>query len=176
MQGTIAEVRDSQSGKTISVKVGNEWYTSKCWEFREMQGQMITFEPSLSEWNGKTMKWINEYAPSGMGPADQAMNQAMQNNPQPAQAPVQQAQPAKQESAIDRDASIVAQALTKSVSHTSAEEAWNTYTMLYTKYKSWGGVYRAPNMQTHPAIGDNDFAMQSENPAPQDFDDSDIPF
>lgn len=135
-----------------------------------MIGKDITFEPTSSEWQGNTMWWINEYQESGaaLGPADQAMQQAMQNNPAPAQPPTNGSAPQ-----IDRDASIVAQALTKSVTHATAADAWSTYTMLYAKYKQWDGVYRSG--QTAQPAPSPTVAPQYPTPDDADFDDS-IPF
>lgn len=176
MNGTIAQVKDSQSGKTLSVKVGDQWYTSKNWEFRDMIGKDITFEPTSSEWQGNTMWWINEYQESGaaLGPADQAMQQAMQNNPAPAQPPTQQP---TQQPVVDRDASIVAQALTKSVTCANAQEAWETYTMLYAKYKQWDGVYRSGKtaQPAAPTTGVPPTADNAQAPYNDEFLDS-IPF
>ena len=152
MQGKIEAVNRSKSGKTLGVKVGEVWYTSKNWELENKVGASITFEPAASEFNGKTMWWLNDYVEVGSSttPADQAFDAAYaqrqpppqptpyaQHQPmgQPTQAPPapQQAHPSK----MDREASIVAQALTKAVTCTNAQQAWETYVFLYNKVLEW---------------------------------------
>jgi len=138
MQGKIEAVNRSKSGKTLGVKVGEVWYTSKNWELENKVGASITFEPAASEFNGKTMWWLNDYVEVGSSttPADQAFDAAYaQHQPRPTQAPPapQQAHPSK----MDREASIVAQALTKAVTCTNAQQAWETYVFLYNKVLEW---------------------------------------
>ena len=61
MRGKIEQAKDSQSGKTLGVKIGERWYSTKDFEMRSMVGKMIDFEPTSSEYNGKTMWWLNDY-------------------------------------------------------------------------------------------------------------------
>ena len=61
MRGKIEQVQKSKSGKTLGVRIGEVWYSSKNWELEGMANEMIEFEVSLSEFNGNTIKWINEY-------------------------------------------------------------------------------------------------------------------
>ena len=60
-------------------------------------------------------------------------------SPQPPQMAPQapQSAPAPQSSAVNRDASIVAQALAKSITHATAEQAWASYVYLYDKALNW---------------------------------------
>ena len=77
MIGTIEATNKSQSGKTLGVKIGETWYTSKNWELENMVNQSIDFEPSSSNFNGKVMWWINDYVAANAPPtADQAFNPA----------------------------------------------------------------------------------------------------
>ncbi len=98
------------------------------------------------------MHWLNDYNAVGGGnpnpTADQAFNQAHQPPPQgmpppmgqpapPPQAYPQNAQPTQAPVAVDLNASIVAQALTKSIACATPEDAWKAYTTLYFKVLSW---------------------------------------
>jgi hypothetical protein len=145
MHGQIEATNKSQSGKTLGVKVGETWYTSKNWELEGMVGQTIDFEPSSSVFNGKTMWWINDYGVSNAPPtADQAMAQAMANQPPPyqqgdrvntaPQMPV--AAPSPQVSSRDKDATIGALALTKAVSGDAAT-VWAAFEFFYAKLLTW---------------------------------------
>jgi hypothetical protein len=151
MRGKIDQVKDSTSGKTLSVLIGNQWYSSKSWEFRQMVGQTIEFEPSTSEWQGKTMHWINDYGVVQPTAAD-AMAAAMPQNIPPtppveayqehqtAAGHIPQQPPAAPQTALkDRDASIVAQALTKACTAPGddPELVWSRYTTFYYKYVGW---------------------------------------
>lgn len=62
MRGKIEAVKESQSGKSLSVKIGERYFTTKNWDMREHVNKMIEFDPSTTEWNGKTIYWINDYA------------------------------------------------------------------------------------------------------------------
>ena len=103
MLGKIEQVRDSKSGKTLSVLIGGQWYSTKAWEFREMVGQTIDFESSTSEFQGSVMHWLNDYSVVAQAPqtADAAMNAAMatQPPPMPPTPPVEAYQPAPQTAA-----------------------------------------------------------------------------
>lgn len=114
IRGRIEEARQSQSGKTMGVKINGHWYSSKAFELENMVGQTIEGQTSASEWNGKTMMWLNDYkevpasADDAMqaamaGPASSAPVQAPQSAPQPAQAPT------------DKDLTITALAILKAV-------------------------------------------------------------
>lgn len=61
MRGQISQVKDAQSGKTLSVLVGDQWYSTKIFELRELVGQVLELQVSSSPWQGKTMHWINDY-------------------------------------------------------------------------------------------------------------------
>lgn len=155
MQGQIQVARKSKSGKNLSVQVGGAWYVSKCWEFEQMVGQEITFEPSTQNFpDGGSITWINEYGvTAGTTPSDQAFNQAhAQYQPEgmagqappmgnPAPPPIPQSpipQQAPQRPSVDRDASITALALTKCIQNiTSTEMAFSAYKDLYNKVLEW---------------------------------------
>lgn len=91
-RGQIESVTDSQSGKTISVKIGGKFFSTKNWELRGMVGQTIEFVPDASEYNGKTIMWLNDYTPAGTAPptAADAFNQAHAQRPSYQPAPVAQ--------------------------------------------------------------------------------------
>ena len=61
MKGKIEQARDSQSGKTIGVKVNGEWFQSKDFELKNCVGQMIEFEPTYSTWQDKRIGWLKDY-------------------------------------------------------------------------------------------------------------------
>ena len=135
---TIMATRTSQSGKTLGVKAHDgTWYQTKDFHLAELTGQAILAMTSQSVWNDKTMHWINDYTlPEGQ-PAI---------TPRPAQGPPQRApaapQPAitAQPSGVDRDASIVAQALVKSLELTSVEQVWAAYQSIYGSYIKWAAA------------------------------------
>ena len=80
-RGAIEFTKKSQSGKTLSVAVGGNYFSTKNWEFENMVGQVIEFVPDASEFQGKTIMWINDWSQPGVGSqtAAQAMDQAMAN-------------------------------------------------------------------------------------------------
>lgn len=143
MQGTIQQAKPSKSGKTLGVLINDTWYSTKNWELQGMQGQDITFEPSQSEFNGQIMHWLNDYVPVGASntPSAQAFDQAHAANQgdRVNAAPPHQGTTATASNAsgIDLNASIVAQALTKSVTCANAQEAWQCYTYLYKQALNW---------------------------------------
>jgi len=58
----VEEARQSQSGKTLGVKLDGRWYQTKQWELQHMVGETIDIvDASQSVWNGKTIHWLNEY-------------------------------------------------------------------------------------------------------------------
>ena len=60
--GEIEEVKRSQSGKSLGVKLNGKWYSTKIWELEHMVGQTITVtDDSVQNWNGRDIHWINEY-------------------------------------------------------------------------------------------------------------------
>jgi len=122
--GIIESTSKSQSGKTLGVKIGGKYYTTKNWELADLVGKEIVFEPEPSEFNGKTMYWLNEYSVSGgtnAGPAAQVVDQAVAA------------------SADDKDCLIGAMALTKSCPGTR-EEVWETFQFFYFKLKGWDRI------------------------------------
>ena len=148
MQGTIEAVKKSTSGKSLGVLIGGTWYSTKNWELEGMQGKSITFQTSVQEFSGGGQcHWLNDYTVDGASttPADQAFDAAYaQRQPPPQPTPYDQHQPrptqapqAPHPSKMDREASIVAQALTKAVTCANAQQAWETYVFLYNKVLEW---------------------------------------
>ncbi len=125
MIGIIESTNKSQSGKTLGVKIAGKFYTTKEWELADLVGKEIVFDPDVSEYNGKTMYWLNEYSVSGTqpatGPAAQVMDQAVAAE------------------ADDKDCLIGAMALTKSCPG-SREEVWETFQFFYFKLKAWDRI------------------------------------
>ena len=135
MQGQIQQANPSKSGKTLSVQIGGQWYTSKHFELQNMVGQEITFTSSVQEFpDGGSCTWLNDYSASGAAPtpADQAMNQAMAT--QAPQRPV--AAPSPRPNSRDKDATIGALALTKAVSGDAAT-VWGAFEFFYAKLLAW---------------------------------------
>jgi len=169
---TIMETRISQSGKTLGVKAHDgTWYQTKDFPLAELTGQAILAMTSQSVWNDKTMHWINDYTlPEGQ-PA---------LTPRPASGPVQRPRDTSsaipqptipaQPSAVDRDASIVAQALCKTIQHANAQQAWQSYRAIYFNYEIWA--------RTGAPLVDKEVKQPSEQVQSShgpEFDD-DIPF
>jgi hypothetical protein len=135
MIGTIESANTSQSGKTLSVKIGGAYYSSKNWELQGMVGQEIVFEPSPQVFpDGSSIQWLNDYQPSNMQttPAGQAMNQAMGANVAP---PAGQAAPL-QSPAPNKDSVIGAMALAKACPGTP-EQVWENFVFFYNKLNGW---------------------------------------
>ena len=119
MQGHIQVARKSKSGKNLSVQVSGDWYVSKNWEFENMVGQEITFEPAVQTFNdGGSITWINEYNATGQSttPAGQAFDAAHAQAPpmgQPAPMPTSIGNPGTQAPQTDKELTITALALVK---------------------------------------------------------------
>jgi hypothetical protein len=62
VRGFIQAAKPSTSGKTLSVQVGGKWMSTKLWELQSKVGQEIVGETSESDFNGKTMTWLNSYS------------------------------------------------------------------------------------------------------------------
>ncbi len=80
MIGIIESAQASKSGKTLSVKLGGNYYSSKNWELQNMVGKEIIFEPSPQNFpDGSSIQWLNDYQPSNAQttPAGEAMERAM---------------------------------------------------------------------------------------------------
>lgn len=159
MRGRIEQVKDSQSGKTLSVKIGETWYSTKSWEFRDMVGQTIDFDTSTSEWQGKTMHWLNDYTIASQtadGAMSAAMERAIANQPLGSHPPLPQtpheleaipveAYVANQPAPVapqttappNKDSVIGAMALCKCCSLGTSEQAFANFVFLYNKLNSW---------------------------------------
>ena len=158
MQGIIKATKTSKSGKSLGVCIDDKWYSSKAFELAGLQGKEITFTTSHQAFpDGGGIDWINDYSEIGGAPntADQVMAQAMANQPPPMGQPIapmagttvqapQMAPQAPQSAPTvgkDRDASIVAQALTKACTAPGDDinKVWTTYQTLYLRYLRWNG-------------------------------------
>ena len=142
MIGTIQAAQDSKSGKTLSVQIEGQWYSTKSWELREMIGQTIDFQSSTSEFNGTTMHWLNDYK-SQTTPAAAAMNAAMashdtqamqQGAPTP---PVAAYEPPGAPQTANKDSVIGAMALCKCCVPGTPEQVFSNFVFLYNKLNSW---------------------------------------
>lgn len=157
-QGIIEATKPSQSGKTLGVLIGGKWYSTKAPELANMVGQMITFETSRQYFpQGGSCHWLNDYTVVGQAgnAADAAFQQAhAQNQGQTAPQNVSQA---AQGPFQDRNASIVAQALTKActVPGDAVEVVWGRFRRFY-------GL----------ASGQSDSAVNSSPPTDFPYDDS----
>ena len=150
---TIMEARTSQSGKSLGVKCNDGiWYQTKCWELQGCIGKAVMADTSTSEFNGKTMNWINDYKEPGQAPAQQAPSVTV--TPQVTQPP-----------SVNRDASIVAQTLCKSITFSDPTQAFSAYCQLYGLYEDWA---------SRPDV--NEQVLQAEAQAVADEFNDDIPF
>lgn len=167
--GRIDSANISKSGKTLSVQIGGTWYTTKHFELQNMIGQSITFQTSTSEFNGKPIHWLNDYSDGTAGntPADQvfqaahAQNQAGYANPPPIGSPPQSASQPPQGPNINREASIIAQALTKSCTAPGdgVQVVWDRYKQFYGL--AMGGPER---IQAPPSADTNEYDDLSDIP------------
>jgi hypothetical protein len=160
MQGIIQQAQPSKSGKTLSVQIGGQWYSTKHFELQNMIGQSVTFQTSQSEFNGTIMHWLNDYVSDSASttPSGAAFDQAMAQQ-QPMGAP----QTPVQAPARDRDASIIAQALTKACTGPGddVQQVWSRYCSFY-RFALKG-------------VPDTEKPVAPPAPPANDFDD-DIPF
>jgi len=149
MIGQIQATNKSQSGKTIGVQIDNVWYTSKNWELADSVGKTIIFEPDTSEFNGRTMHWLNDYVfeEAGNTPSGQAMNMAVARSEAAMGVQANYTTPDAPDKIMDdhhaalralpnKDSLIGALALTKAV-HGSKEEIWESFVFFYYKLEGW---------------------------------------
>ena len=142
---TVERAQRSQSGKTLSVLSGDRWYTTKHFELGNMIGMAIHCQTSESDWQGKPMYWINDYTIPGNQPGTVQPPVPPIQAPPPIQTPVNMPQQAMMPplpsttapQAINRDASIVAQTLCKTVTFTTIQDAWAAYKLIYAAYQGW---------------------------------------
>ena len=138
---TIQQTRRSQSGKSLGVqdKVDMRWYNTKAWELETMVGQTIYAQTSESEWQGRPQYWINDYTmPEGQAAAPP--------NVPPQYDPLHGAGtgPAR---VVDRDASIVAQVLCKTVTFSTVDAAFYAYIAVYEMVREWQVTGRTPEAE-----------------------------
>ena len=62
--GIVESIKDSKSGKSYHVIVSGSRYLCKEGSIRDFLNREIIFEPSTSEYEGKTYHWINDFMPS----------------------------------------------------------------------------------------------------------------
>jgi len=131
---TIQEARRSQSGKTLGIRdQDGVWHQTKCWDLEMATGHTIYAMTSISEFQGKQMHWINSYEhPAGATPPVLPPPPAIQTPVQHPQAPIP-----PQPQQVDRDASIVAQTLCKTVTFSNIDAAWSAYLTVYGSYMDW---------------------------------------
>lgn len=151
MHGTIEQAQMSKSGKTLRIKVGGTWYSTNNFALQQAIGRNVQFEVGTSEYMGNTIYWAND--------AELVTDVGMDV---PANVPAPRPQQAAQSPSgtdRDRDASIIAQALTKACTAPgdSGDTVWARYCFFY--YKALAG--EKPPAESHAA--------------PPEFDD-DIPF
>lgn len=161
LQGTIQQAQHSKSGKTLSVLVNDQWYSTKHFELQNMIGQEITAQTSESEFNGKVMHWLNDYSPTNATttPAGQVFDQAhAQAPPMGSPAPPSYLpadgrgdpgtpQPSPQTASVDKNASITALALTKCIQNIqTTEAAFQAYKNLYYMAIEWNPGDRDDSM------------------------------
>ena len=139
MQAVIEATKTSKSGKTLGVLMNGTWYSTKHFELAGKENTEIIAQVSASEYNGATVHWLNDYTVVGASttPSAQAFDRAHAQNQPPPMGQSAPPQAAPQTSRMDREASIVAQALTKAVDCKTAEDAWQTYVHLYNKVLEW---------------------------------------
>lgn len=184
MQGQIQQAEFKENGK-LRLQINGQWFSAKPPELANMVGQTITFEPA--PWTipntNKVINFINDYTVSGAypTPADQAMNQAMGNQPPPMGSPTpppvstnvgnpgtsptyigpNSTGTSPQKPSVDRDASIVAQALTKVITKPgdSVDTVFMQYTALYRLYTTWTpGTVHVPVQPQKPQTPPVDFS------------------
>ena len=157
MQGKIERAQRSKSGKSLRILVNDQWYSTDNWALEQAIGRTVQFNVGTSEYMGNTVFWAND-AELVIG-----HNEPMASAPAP-NVPAASPQPQPQSptgTGRERDASIIAQALTKAVTSPGDDigMVWNTYCAFY--FKALAGE-KQPASQGHQAT------------APE-FDD-DIPF
>jgi hypothetical protein len=167
VSGVIEHAKMSQSGKSLGIKVNGNWYSTREFQWQGQVGANISFiaRPQYFD-GGGSITWANDIvlsdAPgpqsSAPPPQPQAPSPAAQGYAPPANyTGAAQTSPAGR----DRDASIIAQALTKACTSPGddVDRVWAVYCAFY--FKALDGEKR-PTMNT-PTPSDNEF-------------DDDIPF
>ena len=133
MIGAIESANKSKSGKTLSVKVCGNYYSSKNWELESMVGKEVTFEPSPQNFpDGTSIQWLNEYSVSGAQPtpAAAAMDKAV----------AVAASAGNRSHADEKGCEIGAYALCKSCPASNPDQAWENFQFFYFKLKSWDRI------------------------------------
>ncbi len=147
MLGTIQQANKSKSGKTLSIQIEGQWYTSKCWELEQSVGKRLIFEPSIQTFpDGGSCSWLNDYVweDASNTPSGQAMDAAMAQHPNAPPSPPPMGQPAPQATGApvttaqpNKDAVIGAMALCKCCTPGTPEQAFSNFVFLYHKLNSW---------------------------------------
>jgi hypothetical protein len=89
MQGRIEQAQMSKSGKTLRIKVGDNWYSTNNFALESAVGRTVQFEVGTSEYMGNTIYWANDAelvidhgAPAPSNPAAAANIPAPRPQPQ----------------------------------------------------------------------------------------------
>ena len=130
MIGTIQQANKSKSGKTLSIQINNQWFTSKNWELEQSVGKTIIFEPSTQSFpDGASIQWLNEYVfeDAQTTPSSQAMAKAM----------VDQGVMYTERPVPNKDPMIGAFALSKCCIPGSPEQVFENFRLLYNKLENW---------------------------------------
>lgn len=117
-------------------------------DWNSLQGQniMVDVRPWTNPNSGKVTNYINDWQPAdGRQPIPAGVQVAYNAEVEAARpasfnpgAPAaNQAQPVSQPAGVDRDASIVAQALCKALQNDTCSIAWENYVDIYHYYESW---------------------------------------
>ena len=200
---TITDSRPTKTGKNLSIQDQNgNWYCTKAWDLANHIGQTIEAHITQQTFpDGGSIDWINDYNFAG-GPAPAhavdphvtghaappaGYAQARPQQPAPPLPPLPGERwtppPAPTPTAqVDRDASIVAQALCKTVTFSKPSDAWAAYKSFYQRYMEWKVRHNQPKPVAAPPPPPPPVAapdpVQPPGPTFQDdaeFDD-DIPF
>lgn len=136
MIGTIQQANKSKSGKTLSIQVEGNWYTSKNWELEQASGRRIIFEPSTQTFrDGGSCQWLNDYVFEDQSTtlAGLKFDNAMASQASPevvrTQAQAHRVMP-------NKDSLIGALALTKSITG-QPEQVWEAFVYFYHKMESF---------------------------------------
>lgn len=60
MQGIIAQAQKSKSGKTLRIRVGEQWYSTNNFALESAVGRNVQFEVGTSEYQGNVIYWAND--------------------------------------------------------------------------------------------------------------------
>lgn len=169
VSGVIEDAKVSGSGKSLGIKVNGKWYSTKEFHWQGQIGQQVSFMGNYQSFGDGGITWANDIVltnapgPNSMAPPPQPSAPSPQAQ---GYAPPANYSGASQTSAPasgrDRDASIIAQALTKAITKPgdSVATVWKNYSELYFL----------------AVRGEKQAAGAAAPPPPNDDFDDDIPF